>query len=163
MGSGSGNPLLPSGILSHCPRYIRNSPMLFKMRIVDLVEAYDAGPGAYSVASICFFSFFTGAGSCSAFTASIKTGDYLVPLPPAHVLTPNSRPQLPRVSRNRDGFPASSFWTERVVLRCHCNDLTSRHIHLSHPSGRRHRLTSCDLLSLHAGFTAAHFTPCPST
>lgn len=34
--------------------------------------AFDAGPGVYSVATLCLFSFFTGAGSCSAFTASIK-------------------------------------------------------------------------------------------
>lgn len=34
--------------------------------------AFDAGPGVYSIASLCLFSFFTGAGSCSAFTASIK-------------------------------------------------------------------------------------------
>jgi hypothetical protein len=34
--------------------------------------AYDAGPGQYSVALICLFSFLSGAGSCSAFTASIK-------------------------------------------------------------------------------------------
>lgn len=36
------------------------------------VPAYDAGPGAYSLLLLCLFSFFTGAGSCSAFTASIK-------------------------------------------------------------------------------------------
>lgn len=34
--------------------------------------AFDAGPGVYSITSLCLFSFFTGAGSCSAFTASIK-------------------------------------------------------------------------------------------
>ena len=34
--------------------------------------AYAAGPGQYSVPLICLFSLFTGAGSCSAFTASIK-------------------------------------------------------------------------------------------
>ena len=39
----------------------------------DRYAAFDAGPGGYSIASLCLFSFFTGAGSCSAFTASIKT------------------------------------------------------------------------------------------
>ena len=34
--------------------------------------AYNAGPGSYSMPSLCLFSFFSGAGSCSAFTASIK-------------------------------------------------------------------------------------------
>lgn len=39
---------------------------------IDITIAFDAGPGVYSIASLCLFSFFTGAGSCSAFTASIK-------------------------------------------------------------------------------------------
>ena len=34
--------------------------------------AYQAGAGKYSVATLCFFSYLTGAGSCSAFSASIK-------------------------------------------------------------------------------------------
>lgn len=38
----------------------------------DSDTAFDAGPGVYSIASLCVFSFFTGAGSCSAFTAAIK-------------------------------------------------------------------------------------------
>lgn len=38
----------------------------------DQSVAFDAGPGVYSIASLCLFSFFTGAGSCSAFTAAIK-------------------------------------------------------------------------------------------
>ncbi|KAF1992434.1 MFS general substrate transporter [Aulographum hederae CBS 113979] len=34
--------------------------------------AYDKGEGSMSVASLCFFAFLTGMGSCSAFSASIK-------------------------------------------------------------------------------------------
>lgn len=41
-------------------------------KMTDDDAAFDAGPGAYSIGSLCLFSFFTGAGSCSAFTASIK-------------------------------------------------------------------------------------------
>jgi MFS family permease len=38
----------------------------------NISPAYEAGPGAYSIWILCLFSFFTGCGSCSAFTASIK-------------------------------------------------------------------------------------------
>ncbi|KAI9880115.1 MAG: hypothetical protein M1830_005360 [Pleopsidium flavum] len=36
-------------------------------------KAYDNGPGSMGVPVICLFSFLTGMGSCSAFSASIKT------------------------------------------------------------------------------------------
>ncbi|KAI1934102.1 hypothetical protein LOZ58_002470 [Ophidiomyces ophidiicola] len=36
-------------------------------------RAYASGPGSISVPLLCFFSFLTGMGSCSAFFASIKT------------------------------------------------------------------------------------------
>lgn len=39
--------------------------------------AYEAGPGVYSVAALCLFSFFTGAGSCAAFTAAIKACKFI--------------------------------------------------------------------------------------
>ncbi|KAL6248099.1 hypothetical protein RBB50_005447 [Rhinocladiella similis] len=46
--------------------------ILFAAGYYPIARAYNAGPGAYSVGLICLFSFFTGAGSCTAFTASIK-------------------------------------------------------------------------------------------
>jgi hypothetical protein len=39
--------------------------------------AYENGPGSMRLILLCFFSFLTGAGSCSAFQASIKTGESL--------------------------------------------------------------------------------------
>lgn len=36
-------------------------------------RAYDGGPGSMTVGMLCFLSFLTGFGSCSAFQASIKT------------------------------------------------------------------------------------------
>ncbi|KAF2837230.1 MFS general substrate transporter [Patellaria atrata CBS 101060] len=36
-------------------------------------RTYDNGPGSMSVTLLCFFSFLTGLGSCSAFSACIKT------------------------------------------------------------------------------------------
>ena len=39
--------------------------------------AYDGGVGSMSVFALCFFSFLTGFGSCSAFQAAIKTGRHL--------------------------------------------------------------------------------------
>lgn len=46
--------------------------IFFAVGYYPIAKAYDAGPGAYSMISLCLFSFFTGCGSCSAFTASIK-------------------------------------------------------------------------------------------
>lgn len=46
--------------------------VLFGAGYYPIAKAFDAGPGTYSVAVLCLFSFFTGAGSCSAFSASIK-------------------------------------------------------------------------------------------
>lgn len=37
-----------------------------------LWSAYNKGPGSMSVGALCFFSFLTGMGSCSAFSGSIK-------------------------------------------------------------------------------------------
>lgn len=42
--------------------------------------AYDAGPGVTSVAALSFFCFLTGLGSCTAFSAAIKTSTYNWPL-----------------------------------------------------------------------------------
>ena len=36
-------------------------------------QAFDQGPGSMSVSLLFFFSFLTGLGSCSAFSAAIKT------------------------------------------------------------------------------------------
>ncbi|KAL2405881.1 hypothetical protein ABEF95_001962 [Exophiala dermatitidis] len=66
---------IPSGMLVDAkgPRWgIALGIMCFAVGYYPIAKAYEAGPGAYSVALICLFSFFTGAGSCSAFTASIK-------------------------------------------------------------------------------------------
>ncbi|KAI9816174.1 MAG: hypothetical protein M1827_001775 [Pycnora praestabilis] len=38
-----------------------------------VIIAYDGGAGSMSVPLICFFSLLTGVGSCSAFSAAIKT------------------------------------------------------------------------------------------
>lgn len=38
-----------------------------------LHKAYEAAGSGYSVGVLCFFGFLTGVGSCSAFSASIKT------------------------------------------------------------------------------------------
>ncbi|KIV97947.1 hypothetical protein PV10_01643 [Exophiala mesophila] len=66
---------IPAGIMidAKSPRWgVVLGIVLFFLGYYPIAQAYSAGPGAYSVASICVFSFFTGAGSCSAFTASIK-------------------------------------------------------------------------------------------
>lgn len=43
-------------------------------RTADDQTAYTNGAGSMSTWLLCFFSFITGGGSCSAFQASIKTG-----------------------------------------------------------------------------------------
>lgn len=70
MGRRLGRSLLRSRILSDCKRWVDGKCFL-DARLIAVV-AFDAGPGVYSVASLCLFSFFTGAGSSAAFTASIK-------------------------------------------------------------------------------------------
>ncbi|KIW58603.1 hypothetical protein, variant 2 [Exophiala xenobiotica] len=66
---------IPSGIMVDAkgPRWgIALGIILFAVGYYPIAQAYEAGPGSYSVGLICLFSFFTGAGSCTAFTASIK-------------------------------------------------------------------------------------------
>ncbi|EXJ71000.1 uncharacterized protein A1O5_05993 [Cladophialophora psammophila CBS 110553] len=66
---------IPSGMMVDAkgPRWgVALGIVLFAAGYYPIAKAYDAGPGHFSVALICLFSFFTGAGSCSAFTASIK-------------------------------------------------------------------------------------------
>ncbi|ETN43774.1 uncharacterized protein HMPREF1541_11098 [Cyphellophora europaea CBS 101466] len=66
---------IPLGIMvdAKSPRWgVALGIVLFCAGYFPIAQAYDAGPGAYSMPVLCLFSFFTGAGSCSAFTASIK-------------------------------------------------------------------------------------------
>lgn len=55
--------------------------------VADLREAYEAGPGSMGVAVLCFFSFLTGMGSCSAFNASLKACKELLRLSKARLST----------------------------------------------------------------------------
>lgn len=66
---------IPSGMLvdARGPRWgVAIGTICFAGGYYPIAKAFDAGPGMYSIASLCLFSFLTGAGSCSAFTASIK-------------------------------------------------------------------------------------------
>ncbi|ETI19546.1 hypothetical protein G647_09380 [Cladophialophora carrionii CBS 160.54] len=66
---------IPSGMMVDAkgPRWgLTLGIVLFGAGYYPIAKAYEAGPGHYSVPLICLFSFLTGAGSCSAFTASIK-------------------------------------------------------------------------------------------
>lgn len=66
---------IPSGMMidAYGPRWgVVLGIVLFGAGYYPIAKAFDAGPGVYSVAVLCLFSFFTGAGSCSAFSASIK-------------------------------------------------------------------------------------------
>jgi hypothetical protein len=70
---------IPLGIMvdGKSPRWgVALGAIFFAAGYYPIAKAYDAGPGAYSMFSLCLFSFFTGAGSCSAFTASIKAGTW---------------------------------------------------------------------------------------
>ena len=66
---------IPSGMMvdAKSPRWgVALGTICFAVGYYPIAKAYDAGPGAYSMFWLCLFSFFTGCGSCSAFTASIK-------------------------------------------------------------------------------------------
>jgi len=49
--------------------------IIAKPGMLTMFLAYDYGPGSMSVAVLSFFSFLTGVGSCTCFTAAIKTGE----------------------------------------------------------------------------------------
>ena len=70
MGCSDWHSLLCRRVLPDSKRWDRD--VRCARKTIDNDTAFDAGPGEYSIASLCLFSFFTGAGSCSAFTASIK-------------------------------------------------------------------------------------------
>lgn len=61
-----------------------------------IYQAYVHGEGSLGVTMLSFFSFLTGFGSCSSFSASIKTGMYKEQVWSTVVLiTGNSGFQLP--------------------------------------------------------------------
>lgn len=64
------------GVVLFCAGYFPiakgERPPARSARTLLTFAAYDAGTDAYGMPLLCLFSFFTGAGSCSAFTASIK-------------------------------------------------------------------------------------------
>jgi MFS family permease len=67
---------IPTGMMvdSKGPRWgVALGAVLFAAGYYPIAQAYEAGPGAYNVGTLCVFSFFSGAGSASAFTAAIKT------------------------------------------------------------------------------------------
>lgn len=66
---------IPAGIVidNRGPRWgVAIGLLLFCGGYYPLAKAFDAGPGSYGILALCLFSFFTGAGSCTAFNAAIK-------------------------------------------------------------------------------------------
>ncbi|KAI1612828.1 major facilitator superfamily domain-containing protein [Exophiala viscosa] len=66
---------VPSGMMVDAkgPRWgVTLGVIFFAVGYYPIARAYEAGPGAYSVGLICLFSFFSGAGSCTAFSSAIK-------------------------------------------------------------------------------------------
>lgn len=66
---------IPTGMMvdSKGPRWgVALGAVCFAAGYYPIAQAFEAGAGEYSVATLCLFSFFSGAGSASAFTASIK-------------------------------------------------------------------------------------------
>ena len=66
---------IPSGMMvdKKTPRWgVALGTACFVVGYYPIAQAYKNGQGSMSVGLLCLFSFFTGAGSCSAFTASIK-------------------------------------------------------------------------------------------
>jgi hypothetical protein len=77
-------------------------------------SAFKTGPGSFGVASLCFFSFLTGCGSCAAFLAALKTGEMkLQKVQKSYQLTLHSCYQLPSKSRNRNRFATRRLWSKR--------------------------------------------------
>ena len=71
-------------VLSH-PFRSASCSLLSTVRVAtdDEGPAYEHGPGSTSVATLSFCSFLTGMGSCTAFSAAIKTGSALSSLLPS--------------------------------------------------------------------------------
>lgn len=83
------------------------------------VLAYNNGPGSMGVPLICFFSFLTGMGSCSAFSAAIKTCTYpTYPLRYASSLR-RSCIKLPESPWNSYSIPPVGLRSKRVLLLRH--------------------------------------------
>ena len=88
--------------------------VLFAAGYFPLQRAYLAGPeSAPAVAVLCLFSFFTGAGSASAFTASIKTGKEQVNQHVESSANYLSRIELSPFSRHCNGISTCSIRTQR--------------------------------------------------
>lgn len=67
---------IPAGLLidSRGPRWgVLLGCICLAAGYFPLHRAYEAAGNGYSVGLLCFFGFLTGVGSCSAFSASIKT------------------------------------------------------------------------------------------
>lgn len=65
---------------------------------------------------LCFLSFLTGAGSCAAFSASLKICTYGHSFYRCDYTDHLSRPQLATSSWNSNRLPAVRFWSERILL-----------------------------------------------
>jgi MFS family permease len=66
---------VPLGMLvdAKTPRWgVGLGVIFFAVGYYPIAQAYNAGPDSTSMFLLCLYSFFTGCGSCSAFTASIK-------------------------------------------------------------------------------------------
>lgn len=69
-------PAIPVGIMvdSKGPKLaVAGGAFLLGIGYMAIYLAFESGPGSFHVATICFFSFLTGCGSCAAFLAALKT------------------------------------------------------------------------------------------
>ena len=101
---------IPLGMMvdAKTPRWgVALGAIFFAGGYYPIAKAYDAGPGAYSMFSMCLFSFFTGCGSCSAFTAAIKA---------AALNFPDSRGTATAFPLSAFGLSASFFSAIALIL-----------------------------------------------
>lgn len=101
---------IPLGMMvdAKTPRWgVALGAIFFAVGYYPIAKAYDAGPGAYSMFSMCLFSFFTGCGSASAFTAAIKV---------AALNFPDSRGTATAFPLSAFGLSASFFSALALIL-----------------------------------------------
>ena len=91
--------------------------VLFAAGYFPLQRAYLAGPGsAPGVPVLCLFSFFTGAGSASAFTASIKTGGEYIDWHTESLLNISAALNYPLSRGTATAFPLAAFGLSAFIF-----------------------------------------------
>jgi len=94
---------------------LRSTTFLRAVALMNVL-AHNSGPGSMGVPLICFFSFLTGLGSCSAFSAAIKTCTHRMLAPHNASSLECSCPELAESPWNSYCISPVGLRTKRLLL-----------------------------------------------